>query len=214
GRHSGDEALTALRTAIDRDGSDDVRREAVEAIGAMDHPLSVTVLREIVASSVRAEVRRTAVEAMSETGGATLESLRELALTSTDPGVVREAVESMEAYPPREAVRALRQIAWSGSSVAARQAVESLRQFPSPYTLVALDSIARAHPSPDVAVQAVESLGSYREPIIDTYLAVIAARTRGTRVEREARDEIRRRLGARPSGDAETEPESDPDPDF
>ncbi|WP_420124846.1 HEAT repeat domain-containing protein [Longimicrobium sp.] len=203
GRHRGDEALSALETAVERDGAKDVRREAVEAIGRMGHPRSPAVLREIATSAQDSGTRRDAVEALGPAGSVeSLESLRRIALTETDAKVARQAVESMEQYPAAQATPVLKQIAFQRERAeAAKQAAESLGRFPYQWTLSALDSIARTHPDRSVALQAVESLGGYRDAYVDTYLSVIAARTRAPAVAEEARDQIRShvtRQGNRP----------------
>lgn len=221
GRYRTDEALAALETAVERDGSQDVRREAVEAIGRMRHARSAALLREIAASAGSGDTRRHATEALGQGGGAdAFESLRRIALTETNGVVARQAAESMGSYPAQQAAPALAQVAWTSvRKEAAHQAAESLGRLPYQWTLVALDSIARTHPDRRVALQAVESLGRYRNAYVDTYLSVIAARTRDPVVREEALDQIRSHMGRRSSGGAPSERKSeseldiDPDPD-
>lgn len=209
GRHPGDEAFTALVTAVDRDGSEDVRREAVEAIARMRHPDSVTLLREIAVAGSSADVRRAAVEGLGGGGEGAFESLRLIAIGEEDPYLSRQAVESMESYPARQAAPVLAQIAWlSDRAVVARQAAESLGRFPAPWAVEPLDSIARTHPDPDVARQAVESLGNIPGGAAEGYLVNLSRTDPDPGVRDEARDQLARRRGAE-RGDG-----IDPDPDF
>jgi HEAT repeat protein len=51
---------------VQRDGSDDARRAAVEAIAAMRHPRSAAILRGVAIEGRSASVRQAAAEALGE----------------------------------------------------------------------------------------------------------------------------------------------------
>jgi beta-lactamase regulating signal transducer with metallopeptidase domain/beta-phosphoglucomutase-like phosphatase (HAD superfamily) len=223
GRHPTAEAMEALRAAVRRDGSEDVRREAVEAMGRIELPQSVAYLRELALYGRDEHIRSAAVEAFSTDDPLGVETLTAIASAGADLQVARDAVEALEHASAELATPILVRIAWTGRTEVARQAAESLGRLPAPWSVDALDSIARTHPDPAIAQQATESLGRFPDAVSGGYLRRLARTHPSARVREEAFDQLRASVAASrgdpdpdsdPDSDVELDPGSDPDPDI
>jgi beta-lactamase regulating signal transducer with metallopeptidase domain/HEAT repeat protein len=176
----------------------DVRREAVEALGAREvqpdaagtQSDSVGALARVVTDDRDRDVQREAIEALGDTLDArALEHLRKLAQTHADAELRREAMETLvEHLGASDAIAALRQAIESDRDVdVQRDAVERLAEVNDARARDALVEVARSHKDVDVRAEAVESLAdALSAPDTAKILAEIVRQDLAERVRKEA----------------------------
>jgi beta-lactamase regulating signal transducer with metallopeptidase domain/HEAT repeat protein len=176
----------------------EVRREAVEALGAREvQPEAagtpsdpVGALARVAAEDRDRGVQREAIEALGDTLDArALEHVRKLAQTHADAEMRREAMETLaEHLSASEAIAALRQAIESDRDVdVKRDAVERLAEIADARAREALVEVARSHKDVEVRAEAVESLADALSAL-DTakILAEIVRQDVQERVRKEA----------------------------
>lgn len=212
------EVLPILRSVIDKDDSHDVRRTAVGAIGESKDARAFAELSELAKTHRDSDVRRAAVEALTDQGEkeAVIDILGELIEGGTGEADQVAAVEALGNLEDKRAIEMLERTASSHpSSRLRRAAVETLGSAaPHEQALAILNRIIWSGSSEEVAKTAVEALGSIEHSGVVAEFAKIASehplmRVRHTAIEQlgdldggpEARETLAR-LGRR-DGDIE-----------
>ncbi|MFL5383539.1 MAG: HEAT repeat domain-containing protein [Longimicrobiaceae bacterium] len=156
GRHPGDATLRRL-VELTGDADSRMRLEATETLGQLEMEGARRELRRLIRESPDADVRREAVETLTEAGTSAAE-LEALAFGGDLP-VEREATETLQGLRPLDALPALERIAWRHPKLEVRrQAAETLGHLQGGTGRAALDSIIARHPDPEVREEARDQL--------------------------------------------------------
>jgi HEAT repeat protein/beta-lactamase regulating signal transducer with metallopeptidase domain len=185
-----DGALELLSDVAREDGSIDVQREAVEAIGQLRSNAAVAELADLARSHPRSDVRQEAVETLGEARSeVAVPALIELAERHPDGGVQQEAIETLlEVAPQATALDVLSRIVFGGTRVdVQREAVETLGKIRDRRALAVIAEVARTHPRSDVRDEALETYAeSAPADSAVTLLVEMAENDPSTDVQQEA----------------------------
>jgi len=154
--HPGDATLRRL-VELTGDADPRMRLEATETLGQLEMEGARRELRRLIRASPDADVRREAVETLSD-AGTTPAELESLAFGG-DLAVEREATETLQNLAPLDVLPVLERIAWRHPKLdVRRQAAETLGHLRGGAGRAALDSIIARHPDPEVREEARDQL--------------------------------------------------------
>jgi len=173
------EVLPILRSIIDRDDSHDVRRKAVEAMGEIKDARAFAELSELAKSHRDPEVRRAAIESLTDLGEkeAVIDILGQLIDGGSGEADQVAAVEALGNLGDKRAVAMLERAANSHPSLRLRRAaVEALGSVaPQEQALAILSRLIWNGSSEEITKAAVETLGSIEHGGVVAEFAKIAA---------------------------------------
>jgi beta-lactamase regulating signal transducer with metallopeptidase domain/HEAT repeat protein len=190
------EGTTTLIDLVGTLDNIEVRREAVEALGAREvqpdaagtQSDAVGALARVVTDDRDRGVQREAIEALGDTlDPRALEHLRKLAQTHADAELRREAMETLaEHLSASDAIAALRHAIESDHDVdVKRDAVERLAEVADARARDALVEVARSHKDVEVRAEAVQSLA-------DALAAVDTAKILADIVRQDVEERVRK----------------------
>jgi beta-lactamase regulating signal transducer with metallopeptidase domain/HEAT repeat protein len=182
GGHPSPETRDLLVRIAHDDASSDVRREAAESLGRLGTPEAMAALIEIAREGEGEEVRG-AFNAF------------EHAVAQPRPGDVKPAPKSKSVDADGQAVKkgqkADKDKHWDvAETEVQREAVQALGRYPEERSLPRLIELTD-HPNPDVARQAVESIGMLRSDNAIAVLSRIAWKHPNVEVQRQAVEGMR-----------------------
>jgi HEAT repeat protein/beta-lactamase regulating signal transducer with metallopeptidase domain len=160
-------ALPALRELVESHPREEVRVEALETLGDLATPEALEILQRLAEDSrVPSELRREAIEAISEQGNSerVLSLLARIVRANDDLDVQLQAVENIGEYGGESGITLLEDVARSHQNPEVRsEAIETLAEMNPPGVADILATAATTDGSDDVQEAAVEGLAELED---------------------------------------------------